>query len=211
MKSVQRAILQAVGRRVASDGFEVKPTEQSFLRRFRGGRASLHLAFVEHAHDFDVVADVAVRLDELEKLVYGSSTLLTKREKEQTYSLGAELGNISGEGQRRWQVTDAADTEQVADDIVASFREVGRPYLEAASSLEGAYRLLASPGRGAWLHSPIHASRAKRVVGLAKLLARPEDELRARVSENIQLLEALADPSLQDLKRFLAIIGATTD
>lgn len=206
MKEIQRALLRAVGQRIAASGFERKPVGQSFLRLFPVGRASLHLAFVEHLGDFDVVADVAVRIDELEDIVNANNTLLSKKEKEQTYSLGAELGNISGEGQKRWNVASSADVEPVADRLVASFKTIGLPYLDKASTLEGAYQLLTSPGRNAWLHSPIHASRAKRVVALAKIVGRI-DELAARVSENVQLLECIKDPGLRDFKRFVDHLG----
>jgi hypothetical protein len=96
MKDIERALLVAVGARIAANGFESKLISQSFLRRFPAGRASLHLAFIKHPREFDVVADVAVRFDELEDLVNANNALLSKKEKGQTYSLGAELGNIAG-------------------------------------------------------------------------------------------------------------------
>ena len=89
MKNIQRALLEAVGVRVVGLGFDSKASGQSFLRSIPGGRTSLHLAFIEHPRDFDVVADVAVRFDLLEALVNASNSLLSKREQGQTYSLGA--------------------------------------------------------------------------------------------------------------------------
>jgi len=158
MKEVERALLKAVGQRIAASGFESRPVGQSFLRRSPLGRDSLHRSFVKHPCDFDVVADVAVRIDDLEDIVNVNDTLLSKKEKEQTYSLGAELGNISGQGQQRWNLASSADVTPVADRITASFNSIGLPYLDEASTIEGAYRLLTSPGRAAWLHSPIHVA-----------------------------------------------------
>lgn len=206
MKEIQRALLAAVGSRIAALGFEGKPVGQSFLRRIPDGRVSVHLAFVEHPKDFDVVADVAVRFDRLEELVNANNSLLSKKEKEQTYSLGAELGNISGSGQKRWSVASLADVGRTADQIVDSFKAIGLAYLDKASTMEGAWQLLASPGRDAWLHSPIHASRAKRVVGLASIMGRV-NELERLARENAQLLEELKDPGLLDFKRFVASLG----
>lgn len=203
---IERALLDAVGARIAADGFESKPVSQSFLRRVPAGRASLHLAFIEHPRDFDVVADVAVRIDDLEDLVNTNNPLLSQKEKGQTYSVGAELGNIAGEGQMRWNVASSADVNQVADQLVAAFKAIGLPYLDRAATPEGAYKLLTSPGREAWLHSPIHASRAKRIVGLAKILGRA-DELPVRARENLLLLEDTKDLGLQDFMRFVADIG----
>lgn len=90
--------------------------------------------------------------------------------------------------------------------MVIAFKAIGIPYLERASNLEGAYELLTSPGRTAWLHSPVHAAQAKRIVGLAKILGRT-DELAVQIDENFQLLEGMKDFGLQDLQRFVAGIG----
>jgi hypothetical protein len=206
MKELQDAFLSAVAQRVIEIGFIYRAAEQAFLRSIPGGRACLHLALIKHRTDFDAVADVAVRFDQLEDLINASNSLLSKREKGQTYSLGAEIGNISGDGQRRWSVASLADVETVADQVVTSFKEVGLPYLDRASTLEGALRLLTSPGRDAWLHSPIHASRLKRVVGLVKVMGRV-DELEARAREGALLLEEIKDPGLLDFKRFVVGLG----
>jgi hypothetical protein len=207
MKEMRRALLRAVGERIDDYGFESRPIGQSFLRRFPKGRASLHLAFVEHRVDYDVVADVAVRFDELEELVNAIS-FLSKKEKEQTYSLGAELGNIAGEVQLRWKVA-CEDIGQVADRVITSFRAIGLPYLAQASTMEGAYKMLTTPGKGAWLHSPIHTARAKRVVGLAKILEKPDD-MAARSVENLRLLENIIDIGLRDFRQFVSALGVKT-
>lgn len=205
MKELQSELLEAVGQRIAEYGFKYKASEQAYLRAIPDGRSCLHLAFIRHQHDFDVVADVAVRFDQLEDLVNSSNTLLSKKEKGQTYSLGAELGNISGEGQKRWSLASSSEVERVADQLVECFKAIGLPYLDRASNLEAGYQLLTSPGRDAWLHNPIHTARSKRVVGLAKILGRT-DEFAELVSESLQFLEGTKDFGLQDFKRFIASI-----
>lgn len=203
MKDAQRALLAAIGQRISLFGFESKAVGQSFLRYFPGGRASFHLAYIQHDNDFDVVADVAVRFDELENLVNQKSHLLSAREKKQTYSLGAELGNISGAGQTRWTVTSLADVPSVADELVDAFRKIGLPYIEKAMTVDAAFQMLKSPGPEAWLHSPIHASRLKRVIGLAMILGK-NDEIPELVRQCLRTLEELKDPGLMSFKRFLA-------
>lgn len=206
MKELQSAFLETVAQRVAEYGFKYKAAEQACLRPIPCGRACLHLAFIKHSQDFDVVADVAVRFDQLEDLVNANNSLLSKKEKRQTYSLGAELGNIAGEGQKRWGLASFAELERVAGQLVDSFKVIGLPYLDRASTLEGAYQLLTSPGRDAWLHSPIHSSRAKRIVGLAKIMGRG-DELALKAGETAQMLRDLKDPGLPDFNRFVATLG----
>lgn len=206
MRDIQRVLLDEVGQRLVKFGFGAKASEQSFIRAMPTGKVAFHLAFIEHPQDFEVVADVAVRFEELEGLVNRDNRLLSKKDKGRTYSLGAELGNLAGTGQMRWQVTSVADVIETADRIVDAFRRIGIPYLDRATTMEGAYELLTAAGRDAWLHCPIHAARAKRVVGLAKLLKR-NNELAARVEENTRFLEGIKDAGLQDFLNFAANIA----
>lgn len=207
MKELKGALLEAINVRVDVLGYRYRPPQQAYWRRFAQGRSSLHLAFIDHRDDFDVIADVAVRFDELEDLINAHNAMLSKTEGAQTYSLGAELGNISGQGQMRWNVASAADIELVASRLVAAFEKIGVPYLNKVTTLEGAYEALTSPGRSAYLHNPLHLSRAKHIVGLAKLLGRAE-ELSARANENLALLKGMRDAGLQDFTRFIASLDA---
>jgi hypothetical protein len=69
--------------------------------------------------------------------------------------------------------------------------------------LQGAFDLLTAPGRAAWLHSPIHSARAKRIVTLATLIGEAND-LNRLIEENTRMLEELQHFGLQDFKRFAA-------
>ena len=53
------------------------------------------MSFIKHAHGCDVTADVAIRVDALEDLLNEWNATLSKAERKQTHSMGAELGNIS--------------------------------------------------------------------------------------------------------------------
>jgi hypothetical protein len=203
MKELKQLLLRNVGQQLEPFGFHPKPSGQSFSRPFSGGRVSFHLGFVSHPHDFDVTADLAVRFDPLEDLVNERNSQLTKKEKSQTSSLGAEIGNLAGVGQMRWKVKDAADVPARAHEIVEAFKMYGVSYLARASTMQGAFELLTAPGRAAWLHSPFHSARAKRVLGLAKLLGR-EDEIPALIDANARFMMGLNDSGLQDFERFAA-------
>lgn len=98
-----------------------------------------------------------------------TAKFLSKKERTQTYSLGAELGNIAGTGQRRWTVTRDSNVDDVAAKIIVDFQEIGIPYLEKASTMGSALGLFRLSGRAAWLHCPFHHVRAKNIVGIAYL------------------------------------------
>lgn len=93
---------------------------RSFVQKSLEYKWYLHLAYINHVNDFDVVVDVAV-----EHL----------RGKQRICMLGAELGNIVGTGQHRWSVETASDVAGVAKEVVSLFGEVGLPFLNRFSSL----------------------------------------------------------------------------
>lgn len=203
MKEIRQALLNAVGDGILEFGFGRKVAGQSFRREFPGGECRLHLSFINHRADFDVTADVAVRFHALEELVDKNVRSISDREQRSTSSLGAELGNIAGVGQMRWHVATIDDLDSVTAGILNAFKEIGLPYLEVASTMEGAYKLLSAHGRDSWLHNPIHSARAKRVVGLAKLLKK-EDEIPLKTAEYVNLLESNGSLALADFRDFLS-------
>jgi hypothetical protein len=188
MRELRKALLHAIGNRIREFGFEPNPAKQSFKRQFPGG-------------DFDIAADVAVRFNALEEMVNRYEGFISEREKKQTCSLGAELGNIAGTGQMRWRMAIVGDLDSAATGIVEAFEKIGVPYLQSASTMQSAYELLSSPGK-AWLHNPLPLARAKRVVALAKLLGKDED-VPLRIAENMALLESDRTKGSAEFRRFL--------
>ena len=92
-----------------------------------------------------------------------------------TWTLGCELGNLTGEGQYRWSIADKADVVKAASGVVEKFRAVGLPYLERFSSLEIVLEVLSGDDKAAWLHSAIHDCRAMRAIAAAYLLKRKQE------------------------------------
>src|SRR5262245_50307534 len=126
-------LLGRVGKRLGEYDFKARPNSNGFERQFGGGRQGFHLAFVKHKVDFDVYADVAIRFDALEDLITATATHLSSKKKIETYSIGATLGNISGESDLCWTVAKWTDVEPVAEAIITSFLRFGLPYLERYS------------------------------------------------------------------------------
>ena len=205
MKEIRGALHQALSNRLEPLGFKYKASEHRHIRPTALGRESFHIVYLYYDH-LCVTANVAVRFDELEDLLNATRSWLSPIERRRTYSPGAELGKIAGIGYLRWDVPSLNEIERVADDVVASFRSNGLPYLERVSSLESAYQLLARPGRDAWLHGPLLWDRAQRLVGLALLTGR-QQELPRIVDDCVRMLEELKDPNLKDFLGFLDKMG----
>jgi hypothetical protein len=115
-------------------------TYRHFRKRMPAYDWFLHVGFINHVSDCDVVANVAV-----EHLVKRKSICI----------VGAELGNIAGVGQRRWSLARLADIPAAATGLHQSFLEVGLPYLQAFSNLHEILRVLREEPKRAWLLCPL--------------------------------------------------------
>lgn len=203
LREWERTLLQDTGQRLARSGFATRPKGQTFHRDIEGGRAAVHLSFIEHPADVDVTVDVAVRIDAVEDLVHRSERLLSSKEKAQTFTLGAELGNLERGEPFRLTLAAEGDVPRAADGILAKLASVGLPYLDRCARPDAAYDLLSKDDRAAWVHSPIHAERAKRACALLVVLGR-QAELPQLVARKQAFLESIKDPGLAAFSRFVA-------
>ena len=166
LKELQTGVLSQLGGYLAEFGFNPKPKGQTYYKKASFGKLAFHLAFVNHPpEDFDIIANVAIRFDDLEKLL-GNDT--------KSFSIGAELGNIREWRQKRWRVHNESEVSHVVETIFKDYKEIGLPYLDKYSSMENTFELLTQDGKDAWIISPLDNERAKRAVGLAILLDKKE-------------------------------------
>ena len=172
LKYLQEQLLSQLDALLSKKGF--KRSGQDFYRNITEGRQILHLSFIRHPNDFDVTADVAVRHNTLEDLMNDENPRLNPREKAQTSSIGAELGNISIGQPIRWTVSAEDEIPQVSSSLLASFEKVGLPYLQRFSFLDEVLSAVAGDDSASVLHSPIDYVRAMRAIGVAFLLRRKE-------------------------------------
>ena len=205
LQNCRRALMQDVGRLVEPLGYKPILSQQMFVRRFAEGKAALHLAFIRHPGDFDVVANVAIRLDKLEDILNGARTYLSDKKKRETYSFGAELGNISRVGQVRWTVRALNDTKEIAQEVVSYFRKVGLPFIASVTTIQDAYLVLTESEDLARLYLAPRSRRSESTVALAKLLGKSNVAQIAKA--NMDWLEDVSDAGLPQYKQFLDCIG----
>lgn len=206
MKTLETTLISTIENKLKSLDFKYIKKEYAFIKRRPDGREALHLAFIRHPSDFHIVADVAIRFDALEEFCFVPHPLLSEKNKAKTYSFGAELGNIAGVGQKRWELATIEDIEPIAEGIYTDFISIGVPFLERLSTLEKAFDLVNRPWREASLYKAFHTARAIRVVGLAKLLGK-DDELAALARAQLEMLESLDSRNLPQFTEFLAKLG----
>lgn len=149
-----------------------------------------------------MTADAALRIDAVEDLVNADNPLLTTKEKKQTFTIGAELGNMLEGKQRRWTISDSNHVTMVADGIIDLFRKVGLPYLERYSDFGNLIADLSKHDQAAWPHSPVHERRCKTIMALAALL---HDEQRFELLNEgcEEFLRGRSDAELASLRVYV--------
>lgn len=199
-ESLQQLIFADVGRQIMQHGFKPRIADQLFYKAISNKRFAIHLSFINHETDFDLTLDVAIRFNDLEKMVNETEPFLSQYLKNKTYSLGAELGNISEGKQKRWTFGNTNDVQSNIVLLMQSISDIGLPYLVKYSDMQEAFNVLNDPSTG-WLHSPIDLARSKRILGLTFLLKRYDLFLEI-ASSKIELLKSKHNTELNSFISF---------
>jgi len=200
IEKLQNILLKDIGERLSIFGFDNIPKQQTFYRPFEEGWNCVHLSFINHAYEFDITVDVAIRFNQIEEMVNSENTNLTKKEKKETTTLGVELGNLSVGEQKRWTISSDEKLSLVSDSIVEKYKRFGDPYLLKYSSMVSAYELLASDDKSVWKHCPFHATRAKKAIAIAKHIGL--SDMNTRIMARKRFLQEINDFGLADFIRF---------
>ncbi len=152
---------------IGTFGFNPKVLGQSFHQVVPTGKWEFHISFIAHKIDFDMTADVAVRVNAIEDLVNEYDTKLTTAEKRKSMTLGGELGNISEGVPRRWTVSSVEDIPAVCDGVIEAFQRIGLPFLQKHSDAAAAHRVLVSSRQADLLLAPVLGPRYMRALASA--------------------------------------------
>ena len=177
LKELQDQLLAELEPAMAEYGFvERGRGRTSFYKRTDIGRLAFHIAFAQYDTVVDASADVAVRMDALEGLVNEYQDDLSEKEKKQTFTVGAELGNIRSGNYKYWRISKSSQIPKVARKIMKMFKSVGKPYLDKYADPERMYHALCDNGPSSWLVSIVEGDRCGSAVALAFLLRKDDDE-----------------------------------
>lgn len=174
-KELKLKLLQNLGESLKEDGYKVRITQQSFVKKFDKGKISMHLAFIDHPEDFHVTVDVGIRFDELENMKNQWDEGLTIKEKKETYTIGVELGNLVHKEQKRWCVEKETDILPVTIDILKEIKQYFIPYIDKYVDIENVFDLcVRDDDEAALLGTTFEGYRAPNAIGLALLLNKEE-------------------------------------
>jgi hypothetical protein len=158
-------LLIELGTLLARYGFKFIPSSRSYQRATATGWHSVHLALIDHPTDFDVVVDVGIRFDAIQRQLDGGAD---KRARAAT--IGCEYGNLIGTGQHRWPIAAASDVSPTARDIVKACETSLFPFFEAFSDLATVCDALRADDAQARLLMPLADYRRSIVAAAEELL-----------------------------------------
>ncbi|MGO1079497.1 hypothetical protein [Inquilinus sp. CA228] len=172
VSELKTKILMKIGERVSALGFSKRPVGQSFYAQTPSGRNVIHLGFVPHDDsDVDVIVNLAIRFDSVEDLMNGYRSL-SKTQKSSTATVGVELGNLLGIGQKRWNLSTDLDVDRASDDIAETLIAHGIEYFKKGGKLEDVFDILRSFGGEAETLVSIPAVRYEKILAIAAVLHR---------------------------------------
>jgi len=171
LSALEKKLLSEVGSLLQGHGFSSRPVGQSLRLVKPFGWASIHLAFVRHPPvDFDVIVNVAIRIDAVQDSIQGGDSLITDKDRKNSATIGCELGNLKGVGQQRWTVSSEEDVSPIASEIAVECEATLLPFIERYSDLGALLETLSTNAGIAQLISPIESKRSKTVFALSALL-----------------------------------------
>lgn len=200
--TLKREFLRAIGSRLSNFGFPKRPRGQTFYRKNELGSDAVHFSFIEHEFGVDVTTDVAVRLDDVEDMINADNKLLSKKEKADTFTLGVELGNLERGEPYRVRLAHASDVGPAVERSMNRIAEIGIPYLARYSSLKSALTVLSEDDKSAWLHCPVHLSRAMSACAALVSLGK-YSELASLAEKKRAYLQSIQDPGLSRFDKFI--------
>jgi hypothetical protein len=207
MKQLRDALLKRICVFLSEYGFDNKIYGQSFRKRIDGGGARIHLNFINHANDFDVVVSVGIRFDTMENMANVVNKLLTEKERKKSDSatIGIELGNLSIGAQKRWTIREEDDIPSVAEGISKDIIEIAFPFIGKYKDMNAVFEIMLRDDSAVWSLAPFHHRRAMNAVGLAKLLKK-DDMLDTIIAKKIKFLEERNDYGLDMFLDFVKTI-----
>jgi hypothetical protein len=203
--SAERTLLLGLADQIGGFGFNPKVLGQSFRQIVPSGKWEFHISFIAHKTDFDLTADVAVRVNAIEDVVNEYDTKLTAAEKRKSMTLGGELGNISEGAPRRWTVSSVEDIPAVCDGVIEALQRIGLPFLKDHSDAAAAHRVLVSSKQPDLLLAPVLGPRYMRAIASAYVTGNigEVDDLSRRYEAELSETEDLYLQDFRSLARGL--------
>lgn len=201
-KKLKAMLLHGLGDLLADHGFKNRTTAQSFYKKTEDGKVSIHLTFINHSNDFDVTVDFAIRLNDVEDILNAIDDPMIPPRKLNTYTIGAELGHIIGEGQKRWTIENEANVRIAIREIYLAILSIFFPLIEKYVTKESIYELAVKDGEDGETFWGSTYDRARCAIVLAGILQKGADIRMELVQKNEEHLRSIEDLNLDGFLEF---------
>lgn len=204
LKEIQGVLLKRVSIELSHYGFDTKIHGQSFWKPTAGGHSMIHLCFIHHESDFDVTISASVRIDAIEDMINSTNKLLTIIEKQNTSTIGCEIGNLVSGIPKRYTVNHSVNLENIAYEMMNEIEDHAFPFIIKYSDLEVLFQTMIRDDKNVWLLAPLHHRRAQNAVALAKLLN--HNNLSDIIESKRTFLESRKDYGLKMFNEFVKTV-----
>jgi hypothetical protein len=156
--ALKRGLLEALGQHLSPQGFKAVLSQQTFRRPTPSGWLAIHLSFINHDSDFDIVLNAAVRFHKVQDAILPPS-----RDRKHTATIGCEYGRLTGQGQFRWTIERTDEIGHVAKEIHAACIATMIPFLERYADEQVVLDALRRDDATSSMINPIPERRARIV------------------------------------------------
>jgi len=215
IKEVQDQLYPCLDERLAAEGFQLRKGRHRFYRSAPIGTDIVQVRMHKHGDLVDVEIYVAVRHDEIEKIISAavsslvtndptlfSAELVAERDKGQTATIGIQLGNIAGPTTRDWSIVDASDVGPACVEVLEMIHRDAEPYFSKFRTTDDFVEKLARDDRETWKWAPVRHDRAMKAVAAAYVLHDRMIFDRIRTDKEMHLVERNDDFGLRRFKPF---------
>jgi hypothetical protein len=206
LRGLREQLIAEIDKSMSKKGFTYVARCRAFDKPTDFGRVSLHIMVMLGGTEFDVAADVGLRFDAVEAIRRPNRSMLTEREKDDTFTFGCELGNLARTGWKTRRVADAVDAQTVARAIVNDFQKIGVPYLEKAADANAMLAILTEDCPEAGRNYCIGWACAEIAVAMS-LWLKGEEAAREMYLKKHAYLEKRQDPNIKFFREFGEVTG----
>jgi hypothetical protein len=210
-RELQGDLTQKMSTFLGEYGFALRKKHRTWFAPRPFGSVLFHLTYARNKDvSFDVLADVAVRVDAVEETM--ARVELEKnqlRGGKNTATIGRMLTDPATRHPCQWTVAVGGDIAPVAALVAQEFKRSALPYFERFWSLEQILSVLTCHDEQGRSHMPFHDLRCQKAVLLAKVMNNDNEQIRHIVDDCRRFLPTVDRSAHANFEVFLRVIGMT--
>lgn len=183
-------------------GYSFVPNTYKYIQALDDRVNTIHLSFIKHQKEVDVVVDLSVTIIGVEEIYNKVEFELgAKPTKSKPATVGIEIGNYRGIGQVRFQASKVSDIPSVVTGVVDSVQQYGTTFFSEMSNYDHVYDLMSKDDAGSWDFCPLHDRRAKLCLCFCVLM-QDQAKFNFHVNNKIEWMKGRQDVDITGFEKF---------